>query len=303
MEVLERYRSIVDDYDAFATACQRPLPTTVRVHRSTVAPDRVIEAFATADIEARPLPWNESILELDTDRPGRSFPAFLGWIHGQEAASCLPAPLLEIEPGDVVWDACAAPGSKTGHVVDLLEDRGLVFATDDNLGRLSALRFNTERLGATCVAVDHADARRVTLEPLGIDHVDAALVDVPCSCEGTVRKNPDAVANWSLDHVRSLAGVQRLILERAVQLTRPGGRVVYSTCTFAPEENEAVLDSVLDRHDCSIEPIDLPIDTRPGITAWNGERFDESVRHARRVYPHVSDTGGFFLAALRVGAS
>jgi len=87
-----------------------------------------------------------------------------------------------------------------------------------------------------------------------------------------------------------------------VQATRPGGTVVYSTCTFAPEENEAVLDHVLGEEDCEIVDFDLPLDTVPGVTEWDGETYDESVTRAHRVYPHHNDTGGFFCAKLRVGS-
>ncbi|MFW6448886.1 MAG: RsmB/NOP family class I SAM-dependent RNA methyltransferase [Halobacteriota archaeon] len=302
MEALERYRDLVDDFDAFAAACRRPLPTTVRVHRQSASVRRVRRALAEADIDAEALPWAADVLEVDTDAPGLTAPDFLGWTHAMEAASCLPVPLLDPEPGAVVWDTCAAPGGKTGHLVDAMDDRGLVLATDASLGRLSALRFNTERLGATCTVVDHADARHVSLDDLGLDAVDGALVDAPCSSEGTVRKKPDVLDDWSLEAVRALSGLQRDILARAVAATRPGGRVVYATCTFAPEENEAVVDAVLAAHDCRLEPVDLPVPAAPGVTAWRGERFDPSLERARRIYPHLSDTGGFFIAALRVGA-
>lgn len=300
MGPLARYRPIIDDFEAFEAACSRPLATTVRVHRQS--PSTVRRAFAEAGIAAEPLAWDGSILVVDTDHPGRTLPAYLGWVDPQEAASCLPVPLLDIEPGDTVWDACAAPGSKTGHIADRLDDQGRIFATDDSLGRLSALRFNTERLGITSVAVDHIDARTVSPPTIGVDRFDASLVDAPCSGEGTIRKQPDVVSSWSIDHVKSLAGIQRGILQRAIEATAPGKSVVYSTCTFAPEENEAVIDAVRASHDCAIEPISLPIETRPGLDAWNGTTFHESVRHARRVYPHLSDTGGFFIAKLRVGA-
>ncbi len=302
MDHLRRYAPIVDDIDAFLEACRRPLAHTVRVQTTNVEVDRVVSAFDASDVEATPRPWSDTILELDTDTPGRTLPAYLGWVHGQEIVSCLPAPLLDISPGDRVWDACGAPGSKSGHIVDLLGDEGLVVSTDDNLGRLSALRFNLERLGATCVAVDHADARRFDPSELGVETFDATLVDAPCSGEGTVRKNPDVLDDWSVDHIESISAVQRGILGRAIELTEPGGRVIYSTCTFAPEENEAVVDSVLQDDSCEIEAIDLPIDSVPGITEWQGTRYDDRLESARRVYPHLSDTGGFFIAALRVCA-
>ena len=302
MDHLSRYASLIDDFESFLDACERPLAHTVRVQTSRVSVERVRRAYAEDGIGCTSLSWDPSILELDTDVPGRTLPAYLGWVHGQEAVSCLPAPLLGVEPGDRVWDTCAAPGSKSGHLVDLLGDDGLVVSTDDSLGRLSSLRFNLERLGATCAVVEHADARRFTPRGLGIDTFDAALVDAPCTGEGTVRKNPSALDDWSLEHVESIGAVQRGILRRAIELVRPGGRVVYSTCTFAPEENEAVVDAVLRDKSCALEPISLPLQATPGITEWDGTRYDDRLELTRRVYPHQNDTGGFYLAALRVSA-
>lgn len=302
MEQLRRYETIIDDFDTFLEACQRPLPHTVRVQTANAAVDTVVSTLESAGISAASLEWDETILELDTDNPGRTLPAYLGWIHGQEAASCLPAPLLDPSPGDRIWDTCAAPGSKSGHLIDLIDDAGLVVSTDDNLGRLSALRFNLERLGASASVVEHADARRFDPTPLGFDEFDKALVDAPCTGEGTVRKNPSVLDEWSLEHIDSISSVQRGILRRAIEVTRPGGRVVYATCTFAPEENEAVVDTVLEDGTCDIEPIDLPVPSQPGLREWQDESFDDRLHHARRIYPHLSGTGGFFIAALRVSA-
>jgi NOL1/NOP2/sun family putative RNA methylase len=209
--------------------------------------------------------------------------------------------VLDPQPGERVWDAAAAPGSKTTQLSALMDDEGLVVANDNNLGRLSALRHNAERLGVTNLAVTNQDARNFSVNPFDFEEFDRALVDAPCSCEGTCRKNPDALDRWTLDHVRSVAGIQKGILKRAVQATKPGGTVVYSTCTFAPEENEAVLDYVLREEDCRLVEFDLDLETSPGVTEWEDEEYDPSVELAHRIYPHQNDTGGFFCAKLVVG--
>jgi len=298
---LDRYAPLVDDEAAFRAACRRPLPRVVRTNPIRSDPERVAAALRAEGVGFERLGWAEGLFRVDTDSPGTTWPYVHGWIHGQEAVSCLPALALAPEPGEVVWDACAAPGNKTTQIAGAMDDVGTVIANDTSLGRLSALRHNAERLGATAVAVTVDDARTFSLNPFPFDAVDRTLVDAPCSCEGTCRKNPDALAEWSLDHVRSLAPVQTDILRRAVQATRPGGVVVYATCTFAPEENEAVLDAVLDEEPCRIERWDPPLETSPGITEWAGETFDPAVERARRIYPHQNDTGGFFCAKLRVG--
>jgi NOL1/NOP2/sun family putative RNA methylase len=315
MDPLQRYADLVDDTEAFLAACERPLPSVVRVNTVKTTVDRARAALADADIEVDPREWHDGLLALPDAQPGANWPYVHGWIHGQEEVSAVPAAVLAPEPGERVWDACAAPGSKTTQLAALMADRGTVVATDNNLGRISALRSNAERLGVTNVAITHEDARNHSLKPFersgsnpaspppgssGGGAYDRALVDAPCSCEGTVRKNPTVLDDWTLEHVRGIAGVQKGVLRRAVQTTRPGGTVVYSTCTFAPEENEAVLDHALAEEPCDLVEFDLPLESSPGVTGWEGEAYDDRVTRAKRIYPHQNDTGGFFCAKLAV---
>lgn len=300
MEALARYEAIVPDFEAFLEALHRPLPTTVRVNRIRTTPERVIAALESEGIEVSRRDWNPWVLEVGTDKPGNTWPYLHGWIHGQEEVSTVPPLVLDPEPGEVVWAAAAAPGGKATQLAALMGDTGLVIANDDNLGRLSALRANADRLGVTSMAVTNQDARHFSFDPLGIEAVDRALVDAPCTCEGTVRKSPDALDGAGPETSRNLAGVQRDILERAVRATKPGGTVVYSTCTFAPEENEGVVDAVRERTGTEIVDVDIPLAGEPGVEAWAGTTFHPSLRKTRRFYPHQNDTGGFYVAKLEV---
>ena len=301
MNPLSRYDPIVEDPAAFHDACERPLPSVVRVNGIKATPDRVRRAFESAGVEFDPVGWHEGLFRLgEGESPGNSWPFVHGWVYGQEEVSAVPALALNPDPGERVLDCCAAPGSKTTQLAARMDDRGLLVGNDNNLGRLSALRSNAERCGVTNLAVTRADARNFSLKPFDGQPFDRTLVDVPCSCEGTIRKNPDALDNWSLDHVEGIAGVQKGVLERSIEITRPGGTVVYSTCTFAPEENEAILQHALENHDCRLLEYELPLEYVPGLTEWNGESFDDSMRRAKRIYPHHNDTGGFFCAKLEV---
>lgn len=302
MEQLERYRPIVDDAEAFFAACRRPLPRTVRVNSLKTDRQTVQSTLRSAGIETTPVEWHDRLLTVGDETPGATLPWYLGWIYGQEEVSALPVTLLGPERGETVLDVAAAPGSKTTQIAEAMADTGRVIANDSNLGRIAPLRSNTERLGITNTAVTHSDGRALSLAPFEVDAVDRTLVDVPCSGEGTIRKNPDALANWSVDRIEGIAGVQKGLLKRAISLTKPGGRIVYSTCTFAPEENEGVLDHVLSETDVRICPQQLPVDSTPGVTAWQGQSYDERVRRADRIYPHHNDTGGFFCATLEVPA-
>jgi len=300
MSVLDRYEPLVDDFEAFRAACERPLPHAVRVNtiKSTVA--RSQQALGEEGVTHEQADWNPRVLRLPEDQPGTNWPYVHGWLHGQEEVSALPARVLNPQPGERVWDACAAPGSKTTQLAALMNDEGCVVATDASIGRIAPLRSNAERLGVTNVAITHEDARNHSLKPFDGKRYDRALVDVPCSCEGTIRKNPDVLDGWGMDRIDGVSGVQKGVLGRAVEVTREGGTVVYSTCTFAPEENEAVLDYVLGEQPCRLREFGLPLAHAPGITEWAGETFDPTVSRAKRLYPHQNNTGGFFCAKLEV---
>lgn len=302
MDVLGRYDPVVEDPVAFRAACERPLPPVVRANPIKATPRRVRRAFDDTGVTYETVGWHDGLFRLDRSDPGNTWPYVHGWVHGQEEVSAVPPVVVDPRPGERVLDTCAAPGSKTTQLAARMDDTGTLVANDDDLGRLAALRSNAQRCGLTNVAVTNRDARELSPGdgPVPFDAFDRALVDVPCSCEGTVRKNPDVLDEWSLDHVRGLSGLQTDILERAVELTRSGGTVVYATCTFAPEENEAVLDHAIRETGCRIIDFDIPLEYRPGVTEWADETYDGSVRNAKRIYPHHNDTGGFFCAKLEV---
>lgn len=303
MEPLSRYESLIDDPAAFYDACERPLPSVVRVNEIKSTAQRVRAAFEENGVGYEAVDWHDGLFRLADDVSlGNTWPYVHGWVYGQEEVSAVPALALNPTDSDRVLDTCAAPGSKTTQLAALMNDHGLLVGNDNNLGRLSALRSNAERCGVTNLVVTRQDARNFSLKPFGDEPFDRVLVDVPCSCEGTVRKNLDALDDWSLDHIEGVAGVQKGILSRAIEVTRGGGTVVYSTCTFAPEENEAVLQYALDEYDCRLVEYDLALEHTSGIIEWGNERYDESMTRAKRIYPHHNDTGGFFCAKLEVRA-
>jgi len=123
------------------------------------------------------------------------------------------------------------------------------------------------------------------------------LVDVPCSAEGNVRMEDGLEDGAQMDEIEGLVPLQTQLLEKAVTMCEPGGRIVYSTCTFAPEENEQVVSSVLDR--VEVEPIELDAPHSPGVTSWQGTELDGTLQHCVRIYPHQLDSGGIFVARLR----
>ena len=295
---LKRYAPLVDDLPAFLEAAATPLPRVVWLNPLRTDLDATAARLRDRCPELTPILWRPHTYRLPpTFSPGR-LPEFItGELHVQEEAALWPAALIEAVPGQRVLDLCAAPGNKTAQLAIAMEDRGIIVANDRQAGRLSALRRLVDRLGLTSVVVTCQDGVSFPLEAPGYD---AVLVDAPCSAEGTSRKPGGRVEEVSTSFRTFIAGVQLGLLRRALTLVRPGGRVVYSTCTYAPEENEAVVAAVLGEG-VELLPLIAPLGLRasPGVTSFEGRQFPEAVRQTARLWPHHNDTGGFFVAAMR----
>lgn len=296
---LRRYEPLVGDWDAFAAALARPSVPCISVNRLRIAPAR-LEAMLREDGRApQRIAWDGGAFRLPADaRPGLWWQSQAGLYQGQEEASLLPVNLLDARPGERVLDLCAAPGGKTALIAIALGNRGTLLANDKDSRRLTAIRDKMKRLGLLNVTTTVRDGADF---PLSAGPFDRVLADVPCSSEGTNFRNGASYLRTSEDFRRWIAGQQRALLRRAVALTRPGGRIVYSTCSFAPEENEAVVNAVLREAEGMLRVVPLPVEglaSSPGVVAWQGAEFHPDLRHAVRLWPHLSGTGGFFAVAL-----
>jgi NOL1/NOP2/sun family putative RNA methylase len=297
--VIERYGDLSGDKASFAAMLTTPLPVCLWANRLRITADELADRLRSEGFEFEPVSWNKDAFRLPaTARPGQSWLYKTGLCQIQEEAALLPVKLLDPQPGEHILDLCAAPGNKTAQITIALHNRGTVIANDSQAGRLAPLHTTIARLGLVNITTTAMDG---VAFPLDSGPFDRVLADVPCSGEGTIRKGPrmhQPVAEKFRDWLR---GKQRALLRQAIDLCRPGGRIVYSTCTFAPEENEAIIDAILsERRDIQlISAMEDMVGTSPGITEWQGKNFSKALTKTLRVWPHKSGTGGFFAAILQ----
>ncbi|WP_025782019.1 16S rRNA (cytosine(967)-C(5))-methyltransferase [Candidatus Synechococcus spongiarum] len=232
---------------AFAALINRPPHLDLRVNRLRATVDQVQAAWGAVDQSLAPIAMAPQGLQIPQGvgamarQPGYS----TGQWCVQDRAAQLVAPLLQPQPGHVVVDMCAAPGGKTTHVAELMGDQGRIIAVDRSAARLQRLQRNARRLGLQSIQTRCADARAL---PRLHGCADRVLLDAPCSGLGTLARH--ACARWRLNPaaIEELQALQGQLLNEAIQLVRPGGRLVYATCTVHPGENQAQIDALLNRH-------------------------------------------------------
>ena len=295
---IDRYSQFIPDFDAFLDAMQRPLRRTFRVNTLKATRERALDLLA--DLKPEPLPWYQLGFSLDEGEGlGKRIEHFIGLIYVQEAASMAPPLVLQPEPGERVLDIAAAPGSKTTEMSAMMRNTGLIISNDPSPTRVRGLIGNVDRAGCLNVVVCRMDGASLGRAVAGT--CDRVLVDAPCSSEGTIRKSAQALDHWSVVAIERFPSVQRRLIVAGYLALKPGGVMVYSTCTVAPEENESVVAHLLTRHpEAEVCSAELPgLVTRPGLREWSGESFPEAVSRCRRILPQDNDTEPFFVASIR----
>jgi 16S rRNA (cytosine1407-C5)-methyltransferase len=223
-----------------------------------------------------------------------------GEIYVQSVSSMLPAVVMDPQATQKVLDICAAPGSKTSQIAALLNNTGEILALDNSRIRIYKLEANIKRLGITNTSVRLGAGQAFwTSYPEYFDH---ALVDVPCSMEGRfLTTDIKSYENWSVKKVKELSEKQKWILRSAISATKPGGTIIYSTCTLSPEENEGVIDWILKKEKGKVQLEDIILQnapSSPGVTQWKEKLYNPTMSKTIRIYP-TDLYEGFFIAKLK----
>ncbi|MCS7112790.1 MAG: RsmB/NOP family class I SAM-dependent RNA methyltransferase [Candidatus Bathyarchaeota archaeon] len=298
----ERYKDIIPGYDEFLSHLLKPLPHSIRVNTLKISPERLIQRMEAKGFilkQSKLHPWFFEVEYTEERGLGATLEHTLGYYYVQEIVSGIPPIALDPKPWEVILDMAAAPGSKTTQIAQMMGCKGTIVANDISRERIKALKSNLDRLGVTNTVITVCDARRFRSSIL----FDRILLDAPCSSEATIRKDPSLQLDFSYRSTKWFSRLQKGMVERAYNLLKDDGVLVYSVCTFAPEECEEVVEHAL-KIGFKIEQVNIPLKHMEGIVEWVDEkgrryRFDPDVSRSIRIYPHFEDTGGMFIAKFR----
>jgi NOL1/NOP2/sun family putative RNA methylase len=317
----ETYKHLLGpQYDEFMKYSFMYLRKCLRVNTLKISVPELVKRLEDQGWVLQSVPWCKEGFYVQGHKTQHRFDIgnliehAMGYFYVQEAASMLPPVALFTNPdGSVqepeddlkVLDLCAAPGSKTTQLAQYMRNKGLLIANDVAVNRLRPLTLNLQRMGVTNALVTmnaFQQSKKSTRprNPWGEPYFDKILVDAPCSGTGTIRRSFKVMQMYSAGLIRRLVQTQRGILEHSWSMLKPGGELVYSTCTQEPAENEVMVSEFLEKHP-EAELLSLPLDMQrsDAITSWEGKTLHEDISKCIRIYPQDNDSEGFFVAKLR----
>jgi len=287
--------------DDFIAACQRPLRRSIRVNTLKISVADFLALVSPYRWQLTPVPWCAEGFWIERDDEdalplGSTAEHLSGLFYIQEASSMLPVAALFADENQPlrVMDVAAAPGSKTTQIAARMGNQGAILANEFSASRVKVLHANISRCGISNVALTHFDGR--VFGAAVPESFDAILLDAPCSGEGVVRKDPDALKNWSVASNQEIAATQRELINSAFHALRPGGTLIYSTCTLNRDENESVCLWLKEQYPQAVEF--LPLDA-----LFEGAKAALTPEGFLHVFPQIFDCEGFFVARLRKTAA
>lgn len=293
----ERYSKLTG-WESFKKFSLSFLRRSIRVNTLKI-PVEELQKKLEEDWSLEQIPWCREGFWIKNTKSGRRDIGnlkehALGYFYVQEAVSMIPPVVLEPEPGEIVLDMCAAPGSKASQIAQYMQNKGVLVANDYKGMRLKPLGINLQRMGITNAIITLMQGQQFR----GIEF-DRILVDAPCSGTGTIRKSLKTLRIWNPDMVRRLSITQKNLLETAFNILKENGTLVYSTCSLEPEENEEVVDFLLGKYaNAKLEEIKLDIKRSNPVLEFEGQTYNKEIRKCLRIWPQDNDTEGFFVAKI-----
>ncbi len=236
------------------------------------------------------------LIEEGMDKVGKTLQYILGKYYIQSLSSMIPPIVLDPKEDDLTLDLCAAPGSKTTELSEIMKNRGTLYANEISIQRLRSLVHNLDKINATNVGV--LNFKGELLSKIYDSYFDKILVDAPCSALGIIQKKEEVTNWWNKNQMEKIANLQLRLLISAIKMAKVGGEIVYSTCTLTLEENELVLQTVLKKYPVELAEVELPVPSHPAFTKYGDENLNPEIAKARRIIPWEINSEGFFVAKL-----
>ncbi|MFA4639592.1 tRNA (cytosine(49)-C(5))-methyltransferase [Pyrococcus kukulkanii] len=295
-KLVERYAKL-DDAEDFWAYLYKPLRPSIRINTLKGNLDE-IKSMLEEKFELERIPWTKGegfFIKSHDVNFGQLIEYSLGLIIPQEASSMIPPVVLDPKPGELILDMAAAPGSKTTQIAQYMDNEGCIIANDAKQDRANILIANLNRAGVLIAKVTVKDGAYYAKYE---DTFDRVLLDAPCSSVGMIRKNFKFAKTWSLGKVYYHSRLQKRLILAAYKALKPGGVLVYSTCTVDPLENEEVVDFLLQKTDAKLEKIKLPLKTTEPVLEWEGRKYSEELKKTVRIHPQDNDTEAFYIAKI-----
>jgi len=295
--LFSRYHDIILDFKDFIDFLHRPQKISIRLNTLKCKPEIILNNLKEFRLNQLKFYKDAYIIENGYGI-GNHFTHQLGLIYVQEIASMIPAIVLEPQPNDVLLDLCASPGSKTTQLAQLMSNKGVIIVNEINYKRISSLIHNVKKCGLLNEVIILLPGEKIgDVLP---NYFDKILLDPPCSAEGTIRKSKKVLYHWGLKNIQKMSRIQKGLIVSSFRALKPGGIMVYSTCTVAPEENEGVIDYLLKKFpEAEVLPIDIShFKIRGGVIKWQNEHYDTRVKNCARIYPQDNNTAPFFVAKI-----
>ena len=287
-----------DEVELFLAA--EPENRAIRINTIKTTQKEMLKRLNQLKVDFTELPFNPIGFILNDDHLplSHTLDFFQGNFQYQGISSQIPALVLNPQPGEKVLDIAAAPGSKSTQLAAMMQNLGQLYLNDISKGRLQSLNVNVQRAGLLNEIISNMAGER--FGKLFPDYFDKILVDVPCTALGTLAGSPEVADWWSIDKLKKIGFSQRQLLLSAFKALKPGGELVYSTCSIAPEENEVIIQWLLDNYPVEIQDINLKekISCDDGLIEYDKQIFNKDLTKAIRIYQHKHIMEGFFVIKL-----
>ncbi|MFW9820610.1 MAG: RsmB/NOP family class I SAM-dependent RNA methyltransferase [Candidatus Thorarchaeota archaeon] len=298
--MVDRYIQILglEQTIRYLEANELPLTPSIRTNTLKITPSNLKKKLEKKGFELEPIEWvsySYNVLKAPYNL-GSTHEFLQGYYYLQNVASMLPAIVLNPKSSDTVVDMCAAPGSKASHLAQLMNNKGKLILIDKYKNRIPALEVNLRRLGIINSLVLNFNS--INLPKLKIK-ADKILLDAPCTGEGLIRQDRNRKRSKKVSDIEKMSSIQKKLLQAGLKSLKPSGKLLYSTCSIGPEENEMVINDILKREKIySILEMNESYGVE-GLTNVYGKSLCEDLKHSQRLYPHIHDTIGFFLCLIQ----